>query len=85
MLEESSPLSILERQEKIHLQQHLRGIMREEEIKWIQRSKENELHDGDNNTKYYHAKANGRKRKTTIVRLFQEEGVIEVQANLENT
>ena len=51
-------------------------------MKWIQRSKERDLLEGDNNTKYYHAKANGRRRKTRIIRLMQDEGVIEGQGNL---
>ena len=38
--------------------------------------------EGDNNTKYCHAKANGRIRKNRIVSLNQEDGVIEGQENL---
>ena len=68
-----------------HLQEcmgSLSKIMKEEELKWLQRSGEKELLEGDNNTKYYHAKANGRTRKNRIVRLHREEGVIEGQDNL---
>ena len=38
--------------------------------------------EGDNNTRYYHMKANGRRTKNQIIRLDQEEGVIEGQKNL---
>ena len=79
---ESLGINANDRAEQIHLQDQLRVMVREEEAKWLQRSKEIELMEGDNNTKFYHAKANGRRRKTSIVRLFQDEGVIEGQQNL---
>jgi hypothetical protein len=63
-------------------QNQLKTIIKEEEIKWIQRAKEKELLEGDNNTRYYHSKANGRRRKTLIVSLNQDEGLIECQENL---
>jgi hypothetical protein len=34
--------------------------LREEEIRWFQRSKANNLLQGDNNTKYFHMVANGK-------------------------
>ena len=75
-------LTAQDRAEQKNFQMQLRKMIREEEVKWMQRAKEIELQEGDRNTKYYHAKANGRKRKTTIFRLVQEEGVIEGQNNL---
>jgi hypothetical protein len=51
--------------------------VREEEIKWMQRAKEIQLRDGDGNSKFFHQKANGRRRKNLIVRLNQDERVIE--------
>lgn len=45
-------------------------------MKWFERCKDKEIKDGDNNTKYYHAKTNGRKRKNKIFSLIQE-GVVE--------
>jgi hypothetical protein len=55
----------------------LRRLVREEEIKWMQRAKEIQLRDGDGNSKFFHQKANGRRRKNLIVRLNQDERVIE--------
>jgi hypothetical protein len=55
----------------------LAHLLREEEIKWFQRAKTKELLQGDDNTKYFQLVANGKRRKTRIFRLEQEEGVIE--------
>jgi hypothetical protein len=41
-----------------------------------------ELLEGDNNTRYYHSKASGRRRKSLIISLNQDEGIIEGQENL---
>src|SRR6266498_2052710 len=49
---------------------------------WLQRSKEIKLLKGDNNTKYFHLVANGRNRKTKIIQLEQEEGIIVGDDNL---
>lgn len=38
----------------------LHTLLREEELKWYQRSKEKDLLEGDNNTKYFQLKASGR-------------------------
>jgi hypothetical protein len=57
-------------------------LIRKEEIKWMQRAKENELKEGDGNSKFFHQKANGRRRKNIIVRINPDEGVIEGQENL---
>ena len=45
------------------LQDKLNKILREEEIKWMQRAKERDLLEGDINTRYFMLKANGRKRR----------------------
>lgn len=53
-------------------EQKLNYTIREERVKWFQRCKDQETIDRDNNTKYYNAKANGRKRKIHIYSLLQE-------------
>jgi hypothetical protein len=60
----------------------LKKVVREDRLKWMQRCKEKNLLEGDDNTKYYHAKANGRKRKNMIYSLDQEEGEIKGQSDL---
>jgi predicted secreted Zn-dependent protease len=55
----------------------LTQLLREEELKWFQRAKTTKILKGDNNTKYFQMVANGKKRKTRISRLEQEEGVVE--------
>lgn len=68
--------------EKASLEEQLKFTMKDEMLKWFQRSKEKEIMEGDNNTKYYHAKANGRRRKSIIYSLQQEEILITRQESL---
>jgi hypothetical protein len=58
------------------LNKRLSELLREEEIKWYQRAKVNDLLEGDANTKYFQLVANGKHMKTRIFRLEQEEGLI---------
>jgi BMFP domain-containing protein YqiC len=55
-LSELDGLTAQNRVTQIQLQQQLRLLIREEEVKWIQRVKELELKEGDINSKYYHQK-----------------------------
>ena len=59
-------------------------LLREEEIKWYQRSKAQFLLEGDSNTRYFHRVANGRHRKKVIHSLNQDEGMIEGQSELKS-
>jgi mannosylglycoprotein endo-beta-mannosidase len=59
-------------------------LFREEEIYWLQQSKATKLLKGDDNTKYFHMLANGRRRKTKITQLEQKEGIIVGDANLKD-
>ena len=45
------------------LREQLKRVMLQEELKIIQRYKDKEIIDGDGNTRYYHARVNGRRRK----------------------
>lgn len=46
-----------------YLEERLHRIIKEEEVKWVQRAKENDLLFGNAPTSYFMAKANGRRRK----------------------
>lgn len=62
---------------KNRLQNDLNKILREEEIKWYQRSKERDIKEDNSNTKYFMIKASGGKRKKKIFRFIQDEGIIQ--------
>jgi hypothetical protein len=74
---ESQLLSQREWDSKQSIHERLNQLLREEELKWFQRAKTTNILEGDNNTKYFQMIANGKRRKTRIFRLEQEEGVIE--------
>lgn len=50
---------------RIKLQEHVFKLVKEKEKKWKQRSGATWLKLGDNNTKYFHALLNGRKKIQT--------------------
>ncbi|KAL9690014.1 hypothetical protein QQ045_010407 [Rhodiola kirilowii] len=52
-----------------------------EEFMWAQRSRVSWLGEGDNNTKFFHQKANSRKRLNTISLLVDKEGVSQTEPN----
>jgi hypothetical protein len=62
--------------------ERLTQLLREEEVKWFQRAKTTRILKGDSNTKYFHMVANGKRRKTRIFRLEQEDGVVEGEDQL---
>lgn len=76
---ESVGMTNTDREMRRELEIKLNFTIREERLKWFQGCKDQETIDGDNNTKYYHAKCNGRKRKKQIHKLIQEEGEIKGQ------
>ena len=57
-------------------------LLEEEELYWYKRSHEKWLHEGDNNTEYFHRIANGRKRKSNIVSFKDGDEIIEGTPNL---
>jgi hypothetical protein len=59
------------------IHERITHLLREEEVKWFQRAKTTTILKGDNNTKYFHMVANGKRKKTRIFHLEQDEGVIE--------
>ncbi len=81
---EVRPLTTHEIEFKSQYNAKLAGLLREEELKWYQRSKAQFLLEGDSNTRYFHSVANGRHRKKLIHSLVQEEGVIEGHEQLKS-
>jgi hypothetical protein len=78
------PLTMHEIELKSQFNAALAGLLREEELKWYQRSKAKFLLEGDSNTRYFHSVTNGRHRKKLIHSLVQEEGVIEGHEQLKS-
>ncbi|CAM8996214.1 unnamed protein product [Rhodiola kirilowii] len=59
-------------------------LIREEQM-WLQRSRVMWLKDGDNNTSYFHLKANSRHKANRIQHLFSSEGaLIDNQVDIQN-
>lgn len=58
------------------------SLLDQEEAYWHKRCHEEWLLKGDNNTKYFHKIANGRKRKNTIISLDKDGLIIEGDENL---
>jgi hypothetical protein len=82
---ETSLLSSQELDVKHCLSLQLSQLLREEEIKWYQRSKANHLLEGDANTKYFLLLANGRHIKTRFFQLQDGENIISGDDELKNT
>jgi mannosylglycoprotein endo-beta-mannosidase len=57
-------------------------MVEEEELYWLKRSHEKWLHEGDNNTEFFHRVANGRRRKNTILHFVGDDGLVEGDDNL---
>ena len=66
----------------MQLRAQLDRLLKQEEAKLKERAKFDQLLEGDSNTKLFHAKANGRRRKNKINSLDQDEGKIEGEKNI---
>jgi hypothetical protein len=67
---------------RYHLEDQLVMIDRMEEEYWKQRSRVRWTSEGDSCTKYFHAIANGRRRKCSIPRLITPQGEVDDQRDL---
>jgi glycyl-tRNA synthetase beta subunit len=83
-LAEVGPLSAQEIEIKNQSNAKIASLLREEELKWYQRSKSQFILEEDSNTRYFHSVANSRHRKKHIHTLVQDEGTIEGLDNLKN-
>ena len=79
---ETRTLSHQEIELKNQSNEKIARLLREEEIKYYQRSKADFILMGDSNTRYFQLVANGRHRKKCIHSLQQDEGRIEGQEEL---
>jgi hypothetical protein len=73
---EVRPLTTQQIDLKSQYNANLVGLLREEELKWYQRSKAQSLLEGNMNTRYFPSVANGRHMKKLFHSLVQEEGTI---------
>lgn len=69
IIKEGRRLSLTNLQQEQAILENLREIHRQEEIYWRQRSRLQWLRKGDDNTKYFHAVANGRKNCNFILNI----------------
>lgn len=68
---------------RIKLKEHIFQLAREKEAKWKQRSGCRWLKLGDQNTKYFHACANGRKNSNRIINLQRDDGTTLTSSQVE--
>jgi hypothetical protein len=86
-LDKKAEMTMLSPQEmdvKHCLKIRLMQLLREEEIKWYQRSKANNLLQGDSNTNYFHLVANGKRRKSRIFQLEDGDCIIKGEEPLKS-
>lgn len=65
MLDEAAPSESMARERKLTCKE-IDKLLGLEEVMWRQRSRVANLKEGDQNTRYFHMKATGRRRKNTI-------------------
>ena len=65
-MEEDALLSLNMYNRKVEIQSNILKMLEEDELYWFKRSHEKWLHEGDNNTEYFHRIANGGKEKITL-------------------
>jgi hypothetical protein len=80
--EECSPLTVEQAKERLDLKIELLQILDEEELYWLKRCYETCLLKGDNNTKFFHWVANGKRRKQTIFTLKNGDHIVYGDDNL---
>ncbi|KAK1614885.1 hypothetical protein QYE76_020402 [Lolium multiflorum] len=68
---------------RYHLEGQLTHLLKMEQEYWRQRGRQSWLLHGDANTAYFHAIANGRRRKCTIARLVTDQGIITESRDLQ--
>ena len=80
-LEEIQCLDLSQLQRKIVIHNK---ILEDEEAYWFKRAHTTWLHQGDNNTEFFHRVANNRRKRNTIISLHDGATIIEGATNLVN-
>jgi len=86
-LEASAEVRLLSAQEielKNQSNAEIARLLREEELKWYQRSKSRFILKKDANIRYFHVVADGKHKKKLMHSLIQDEGMIEGQEQLKS-
>ncbi|KAM0882066.1 hypothetical protein ACQ4PT_032540 [Festuca glaucescens] len=74
LAQEKRELSLDERELRLKLKSKLLGVAAIDRIRWRQRSRNSWIREGDANTRFFHLRANGRRRKNHIPSLIGENG-----------
>ncbi len=74
LLEETGNLSTSQLERRAVCKQQLSATVVEEEVMWKARAKQHWLREGDGNTKFFHAVANGRRRRNHI-EVIEDQGL----------
>lgn len=72
-LEENQSLTSQQFEKRKHLKTQLMKVAVDEEILWKSRSRQHWLKEGDGNTKFFHARAN-RKRRENAIHMVEDNG-----------
>ncbi|XP_039142274.1 uncharacterized protein LOC120279409 [Dioscorea cayenensis subsp. rotundata] len=82
---ETRSLTLEENQRQNELLTSLNTLLKQEEIYWRQRSRVKWVKEGDENTKFFHAFANGRRNRNYIPRLLVNNNLVEGSKELGRT
>ncbi|KAK1291915.1 hypothetical protein QJS10_CPB17g00785 [Acorus calamus] len=82
-IEEERNLSSMEREDRLKAKTKFAEVLKLEERKWRQKSKELWLKEGDGNTKFFHKAANQRRRQSQIHQIKVEGRVIQDMLEIE--
>lgn len=80
--QEEDTLTLVQMNRKLQILKDLLILLDEEELYWYKRSHGKWIHEGGNNTNFFHRVANGRKRSNTIINFVNDGVIVEGDENL---